>query len=473
MCSLFAWQWCGHCKKLAPEYAGAAAVLGAQDPPLYVAKVCWLLAVCCWLLAMCCCAGTISDRWWFTAQVDATANRDLGSRFGVQGFPTLKFFRNGKASDYGGGRTKDTIVSWVNKKSGPAARTLTSTDEAEAIIESQDVVVIGFFEDPTSAEAKGFFTAAGGNDDVTFGITSDEDIAAKYDASFPSVQVFKKFDEGRATFEGDVSSAEDIATFVAGHQLPLVIEFSQEMAPKIFGGPVKTHLLVMVDSEEAYFEGLKADLSKVAAANQGKILAITVNLENERVMSYFGVTEDDLPTAVLVNMPEGGQMKKYKFNYDTVNEENLNALVNGYFDGSVKPFLKSADPPASNDEPVKVVVGTTFADIALDPTKDVLLEFYAPWCGHCKALAPKYDELAERLSGVDSIVIAKMDATANEIDHEGVNVSGFPTLKFFPASDDGKVIDFNGSREVDDFIEFLQKNAAIKFTLDGEDESEL
>ena len=74
---------------------------------------------------------------------------------------------------------------------------------------------------------------------------------------------------------------------------------------------------------------------------------------------------------------------------------------------------------------------------------------------------------------VDSIVIAKMDATANEIDHEGVNVSGFPTLKFFPASDDGKVIDFNGSREVDDFIEFLQKNAAIKFTLDGEDESEL
>merc|ERR1711934_286839 len=142
----------------------------------------------------------------------------------------------------------------------------------------------------------------------------------------------------------------------------------------------------------------------------------TVNLENERVMSYFGVTEDDLPTAVLVNMPEGGQMKKYKFNYDTVNEENLNALVNGYFDGSVK-----------------VVVGTTFADIALDPTKDVLLEFYAPWCGHCKALAPKY----------------------------------------VPASDDGKVIDFNGSREVDDFIEFLQKNAAIKFTLDGEDESEL
>ena len=365
------------------------------------------------------------------------------------------------------------IVNWVNKKSGPAARTLTSVNEAASFVDAQDVVVVGFFEDATSAEAKAFLAAAGGNDDVSFGITSDSDVASEYGAEFPSVQVFKKFDEGRATFEGDASSSDDIAEFVAGHQLPLVIEFSQEMAPKIFGGPVKTHLLVMVDSEEAYFEGITSDLTKVASENKGKVLAITVNLENERVMSYFGVSEDDLPTAVLVNMPEGGQMKKYKFNYDTVNYENLSALVSGYLEGSLKPFLKSADPPASNDEPVKVVVGTTFEEIALDPTKDVLLEFYAPWCGHCKALAPKYDELAERLAGVDSIVIAKMDATANEIDHPDVNVRGFPTLKFFPASESGEVIDFNGNREVDDFVTFLEKNAAIKFNLEGEDHSEL
>lgn len=53
--------------------------------------------------------------------------------------------------------------------------------------------------------------------------------------------------------------------------------------------------------------------------------------------------------------------------------------------------------------------------------KDVLVEFYAPWCGHCKALAPKYDELAAKLEGVDSVVIAKMDSTENEIDVEGVS----------------------------------------------------
>jgi len=66
--------------------------------------------------------------------------------------------------------------------------------------------------------------------------------------------------------------------------------------------------------------------------------------------------------------------------------------------------------------PVKVVVGKNFNEIVRDSDDDVLLEFYAPWCGHCKSLAPKYDVLASNLGDVKGLVIAKVDATANEID---------------------------------------------------------
>ncbi len=49
----------------------------------------------------------------------------------------------------------------------------------------------------------------------------------------------------------------------------------------------------------------------------------------------------------------------------------------------------------------------------MDSTKDVLVEYYAPWCGHCKSLAPIYDEVAKKLSNNPNIIIAKMDSTGN------------------------------------------------------------
>lgn len=101
-------------------------------------------------------------------------------------------------------------------------------------------------------------------------------------------------------------------------------------------------------------------------------------------------------------------------------------------------------PPATQaeDNGVTVVVGKNFDSVVLDDSKDVLLEVYAPWCGHCKALAPTWEKLAKRFRSVDSVVIAKMDGTANE--HEKVNVRGFPTLLFFPAGAKGSPVS-NGS----------------------------
>ena len=162
----------------------------------------------------------------------------------------------------------------------------------------------------------------------------------------------------------------------------------------------------------------------------------------------------------------GGDVKGLKF-------EELSTFVSEFISGSLTPFLKSAEPPADNTEPVKVIVGKTFKDIVLNPETDVLVKFYAPWCGHCKKLAPVWDELAAAVKDVPNLVIAKFDATANEV--EGLDIRGYPTLKFYPAGQKSNPVDYDGERGAQDFNNWLKEKSANykKYLESQETKSEL
>jgi protein disulfide-isomerase-like protein len=77
----------------------------------------------------------------------------------------------------------------------------------------------------------------------------------------------------------------------------------------------------------------------------------------------------------------------------------------------------------------------------------------APWCGHCKQLAPIFDQLGEKFKDNENIVVAKMDATANELEH--TKITSFPTIKLYKKGDNG-VVDYNGERTLEGFTKFLE-----------------
>jgi protein disulfide-isomerase A1 len=91
-----------------------------------------------------------------------------------------------------------------------------------------------------------------------------------------------------------------------------------------------------------------------------------------------------------------------------------------------------------------------------------LVEFYAPWCGHCKALAPKYDELGELFKKYsDKVVIAKVDATANDVPDD---IQGFPTIKLYVAGKKDSPVLYSGARTVEDLAAFVKDNG--KYAID-------
>jgi len=417
--------WCGHCKALAPEYAKAAGILAEKDSPIKLGKL------------------------------DATEEGAIAEKFEVRGYPTLKFFKNGKAMEYGGGRTADTIVSWVEKKTGPPAKTLASLEEAKAFVDGKSVAIIGFFKDETTDAAKGFLAAAGMMDDFQFGITGDDAIAAEYGVEGEAVVLLKDFDDGKAVLSEGITE-ESVGVFISSESLPLVVDFNHETAQKIFSGEIKSHLLVFSSAKADSHADTLAMLKEIATENKGKMLFVTINTDEEdhkRILEFFGITDSELPTFRAIKL--GEDMAKFKPEDDSLATANVKSFVADFLEGKLKQHLMSEEIPEDWDATgVKVLVGKNFHDVAMNAEKDVLVEFYAPWCGHCKQLTPIWDKLGETYKDHPTIVIAKMDSTANEL--EEVKVQGFPTIKLFKKGTN-EIVDYNGDRTEEGFTKFLEE----------------
>ena len=76
--------------------------------------------------------------------------------------------------------------------------------------------------------------------------------------------------------------------------------------------------------------------------------------------------------------------------------DKLKEWIQKFKEGSLSPYMKS-EPIPDNTKPLKVAVAKNFQEVVVDNGVDTLIEFYAPWCGHCKKLAPVYEELAEKV----------------------------------------------------------------------------
>ncbi|GMY21856.1 probable protein disulfide-isomerase A6 [Fagus crenata] len=186
------------------------------------------------------------------------------------------------------------------------------------------------------------------------------------------------------------------------------------------------------------YEKLGASFKKAKSILIGKVDCDT----HKSVCSKYGVS--GYPT--IQWFPKGSlEPKKYE---GARTAEALAEFVNQ--EGGTN--VKIAAIPSN----VVILTADNFGEVVLDETKDVLVEFYAPWCGHCKSLAPTYEKVAAAFRFEEDVVIANLDADKYKDLGEKYGVSGFPTLKFFPKSNKAGE-DYNGGRDLDEFVNFINE----------------
>lgn len=240
------------------------------------------------------------------------------------------------------------------------------------------------------------------------------------------------------------------------HSVPLIGEFKEDLYADRDKAIAKLFVDIDLKTSPKQAKYYLNRVEKAAKEFQDKIITTWGKKSNhDREVQDYNLQDEKV---ALVIEHKGD---KYRMD-DKFAAETVQKFYQDFLDGKLKKYVKSQKIPEKQEGNVKTIVGLNFDEIVNNPEKDVFISFTAPWCGHCKALKPKFEELATKVKDVDSLVIGNFDATANDYDRSRFEVSGYPTVYLVPAKEGAKPIKYEGDREVDAMYKFLKKKAAKK-----------
>lgn len=415
--------WCAHCKVLAPLYAKAATTLKAHDPPFRIAKI------------------------------DGTANPKANYLNHIEGYPSLKFFVNGEPTDYKGPRSEEGIVEYVLKKMGPPASHLENLSELKSYNSAHKLSIV-LFASKGSDEEKLFEKIVEASDGNYYVIISDEQACVYFNVKEPTVVAFKHYDNLRSDFTGPFTQ-EELSKFIELNQVPWIMTFDDNTIQQVFGKQRPALFFFRKNEDAGVYDPMLVSLS---FKTQGSVLLIYADLLlefNKRLAEFLGVPASVMPKALLLD----SSMNKYIHN-GALDELSLIQFIDNWKRGTLHPYYRTQPVPDKEfEDGVRILVGSTFGEAVFDENKDVIVEFFAPWCGNCKKLAGEYKKVAKHFKKNPNVLIAKLDSTENEV--HGHQISNYPIIKMFPANNKTG-IEYTGTKDANGIIKFIEEYMSAK-----------
>ncbi|XP_029295027.1 protein disulfide-isomerase [Cottoperca gobio] len=390
------------------------------------------------------------------AVVDVSKEKDLAKELNVTGLATIRLYLSGDKDNpvtCPVPQSSASILTWLKRRSGSAADLIADLSQSEA---SEELTVVGFFKELHHEYVQVFYAAVVDLPDVNFAVTQNNEIISKYGLTHDVVLLFKKSKLIQAYKMMPQTSKEMLIIFITVYQMDPVTEYTGQTASQILTSPVLHHALMFVNTSAADFKEIHTAFNGAAEAFRLKILFVYVNVDeprNGRLMEYFRVREFEAPLIRLVNLTDH---VTYHLPSDTLDVQTIKTFCQSYLDGKAKPKMQSEPIPEGWDEqPVKELVGMTLEQVGFNPDRTVFVMFYLPYSPESRALFPLWEELAEALKKREDVVVARIDASANDI-HMSMQ-GAYPSLCLFPALHAERVVVYTGKRKVKELVKFLDK----------------
>jgi len=442
---MFYAPWCGHCKAFKGEYERIATALKEKGIP----------------------AG----------RIDGDAEAEISEGVGLEGFPTIMVYVDGKYVKYDGARSMEGVLAFVDKAGKPAYAIITEKQAVDLFLEQNPRAVLGYIGnvETDGEEVQNMFIGAAQalhfSGHAAFGMVSDPSLidpevkGPVFELHTPDLAKPSRFNIEGTEETAHIPLFNRFTQWISSQVMPVLGEINQDTYQGYVDARLPFIWFVVPDKDDTALLEKYSFVRDIGRENVGKYSFVLVDGKTQsRQVTHLGLEMDKLP----------GLLATDRLRYimtEEITPDNLRKFLDDYKNGKVEPSLKSEEPPKPEDfeaAAVKPVVSKTWKDVVLDDKRDVLVKFYAEWCGHCKALAPIYLKAAEDLVSVrDKLYLAELNIPENEL-KEDLPIQGFPTVIFFPAGAKDKFIVFDEDRSAGAILKFIEKHKSFDWEMPDE-----
>ena len=499
----FVAPWCAHCKRLEPEWRAAASKLAARGRNIALATLDTTAGDANAALAARHDVRGFPSIRIFRDGDPSGAEEYKGPRAADGVVATLERLEASAETTLATLREAEAFV-----RSNPVVvlGVLDGAAESASLARAFGAAARAFADDPDDPEGA----------EVPFGVVASAGMVPETE-TFPSaltkegspvrvgdVLVYREFDARVSRFRfADVAGANHpagraLARFVASLATPRVAALdrdprSRSVLRRVFASPgpkvigfadderqrremaeTMTRVAEASESSESKEDGASIGDASPDAAPRPRFV-VGAAAENANALRFFDVDRARLPAVVIHDTRTDARYVLH----DASDSGALTEWLDAFRAGTLAPTVRSADdddgggrrrgvekPPVAEAAPsaaeaaILVAKGFRNAVAGAEAPAVTLIQFHAPWCGHCESFAPTYNAVAAAFRDVEDARVVTFDADANDVPDPRFDVKGFPAVRLYRKADDS-VHAYEGARTEKALIDFVWKHVGV------------